>query len=113
MSSFGEPCKRIPYLLFGLGVEPKRSLHPNDDFRVVQNSACDGHTLTLAAREVIAALTDHRVVAVRQARDEFVAVSDLGGSHHVFKGRFGLSIADVVKHRAVKKERLLQHHADL
>ena len=55
-----------------LGVEVRRRLVEDDDRGVLEQHAGDREPLLLAARHPVAALADHRVVAVGEARDQVV-----------------------------------------
>ena len=97
----------------GLGVERRGRLVEDQDRRVADHRPRDADALALAAGERIAALADHRVVAVRHPRDELVGVGELGRGDDLLLGRVGAPIGDVLADRAVEEHRLLQHEADL
>ena len=64
--------------------------------------ARDADALPLTARELNAALTDGRIVALRQAADELIAVGVAGGRNHLVVGGVGAPVADVSHHRPVE-----------
>ena len=59
-----------------LRIERTRRLVEHQDRRVGDQGAGDRQPLALAARETHAVFADHRIVALRQARDEFGGVAD-------------------------------------
>jgi hypothetical protein len=59
------------------------------------------------------AFADQRVVAVRQAQDEFVRVRGARGGDDLGARRLGLAVGDVLGDRAEEQEGLLQHQADV
>ncbi len=61
----------------------------------------------------LAALAHQRVVAQRQAQDEFVGPGGLGGGDDFVARSVGPAVGDVFGDRAVEQERLLQHDADV
>src|SRR5271163_1433443 len=61
---------------FALVVERRGRLVENQNAGIDHQCPGDGDALTLAAREVGAALLDHRVVALRKLGDEFVRASE-------------------------------------
>ena len=70
-----EPVERLLDQRLALRVHRRQRLVQHQDRRVAQQRAGDGDALALAAREPHAALADHRLVALRQARDELVALA--------------------------------------
>ena len=94
-------------------VERAGRLVQDQDARVLQDHARDGDALLLAAGELVAALADHRVVALRAAprcgrgsppRAPRASSSSSRG--------VGLGVAQVLADRRVEEVRLLRHHAD-
>src|SRR5262249_55409977 len=81
--------------------------------RVLQNSACDGEALLLAAGKKAAFVAYHSVVPVWLSHNELVRVSCLRGSVNLFLSRLQLSELDVVQDRVVKQKRLLSDEPDL
>ena len=70
-------------------------------------------SLALAARQLHAALADHRVVSLLEPADELLAVRDGARRLDLRTGRTGLGKADVVRDGAVKQEVVLQDDAEL
>ena len=67
-----------------------------------------GDPLLLAARQPVATLTDHGVVAVGQPADEVVQVGGGGGGDQLLVGGVGAGVAQVVGDRGVKQEGVLE-----
>ena len=99
------PCARS-------GVEGARRLVEHEDGRVAEDRPRDRHALLLPAREAVAALAHHRVVAVRQGRDEGVDPRGAGGLLDLLVGRVGLGEAQVLPDGSVEEVGLLRDDAD-
>ena len=84
-----------------------------EDRRVEQQRSRDGDALALAAREGVAALADHGVVALGEAHDELVGVGRSGRRLDLFEGRVGQSVGDVVADGDGEEERLVEDDADV
>src|SRR5690606_24363209 len=87
------------------------------DRRVLQQHAGNGDALALAAGELDAALADLGVVAaaalgVDQFHDEVVRIGLARGLDHLFLGRVGPAVHDVLAYRAVQQRGVLGDHAD-
>ncbi len=86
----------------------------DQDTRILQQRARDGHTLLLSARKRHAFFADQRVVAVGEGQDH---IMDGGG----FRGALDLvlrhvaanAVGDVLADRAAEQERFLLHDANL
>ena len=105
---------RLLDLALGLGVDRAGRLVEDQDARIVQQGARDGDPLALAARQRVAALADHGVVAVRQPADEVVGVGRARRRRPPAPMRgVRQAVADVVGDGAVEQVRVLQHHPDL
>ena len=63
--------------------------------------------------QVPAAFADRVVVTARQLANELVCLRAFGGFDDLGLGCIGPSVGDVFPHRGRKKERVLQHQADL
>src|SRR5215510_12255721 len=74
-----EVLDRALNLPLGFGIERSRRLVEQDDRRVLEQGACDGDALALAAGELQAVLADWGVVPAGECRDEVVRISGLGG----------------------------------
>ena len=97
----------------GFGIERGRRLVEQDDRRILDQRAGDGDALALAARQLQAVLADRRVVAEREAHDEFVGVRGLGGGDDLVLGCAGLAEGDVLADRAAEQEHVLADIGDL
>ena len=73
------PCAAPSRSPLRAAVQRAGRLVQDQDARVLQDGAGDGHALLLAARQLQAALAHPRVVAVRQAQDEVVDLGQPGG----------------------------------
>ena len=73
----------------------------------------DGQPLPFAAGQLDAALADHRVVAVRQPRDEIVDVGGAAGGLQLRRRRARPGVHQVGADGVVEQVRVLRHHADL
>ena len=96
-----------------LVVERRGRLVENENARIGRERAGDGDALTLAAREVGAALLDHRVVALRQLVDELVGAGEAGDLDHPRARHRRIGEGDVLVNGAVEQQVLLQHDADV
>ena len=72
--------QRLLHQHFRFGVEMRGGFVQNQDGRVLEQGAGDGDALPLAAAQPHAAVADHRLVAFRQALDEFVRQGGFGGA---------------------------------
>ena len=98
--------------LLGLGVERGGGLIEQHDRRIHEEGARDGQSLPLAAGELHAALADERVVALRQAMNEFGAPRGLHGAIDLLVARLRAAVAQVLEQRAMKQRDILLHHRD-
>ena len=96
-----------------LVVERRGRLIEDENAGIDHQGPGDGDPLPLAAREIGAALLDHRVVALRQLGDELVRARESGRLHHDHARHRGIAKRDVLVDRAVEENVLLQHDADL
>ena len=85
----------------------------HQDRRLEQQRAGDRDRLALAAREALAALADVQVEAERMARDEVLDAGDLRRAQHRLIVGERRAERDVVAHRAMEQEHVLQHAADV
>ena len=83
-----------------------------EDPRVLEQHAGDGDALLLAARQLVAALADDRVVALGQLGDPVVDRRGTGRHLELLVGRLGLGVVQVLADRGVEQVRLLGHDAD-
>src|SRR6185503_12368378 len=79
---------------------------------MLERSPRDGDSLLLAARQLHAALTDRRLVAVRQAHYELVEVSQAGRLLNLLLRAAVLAEGDVVADRVVEQHGVLRNHGN-
>ncbi len=79
--------------------------------RIADQSSVDGDALALPARQAGAALADQRVVAFRQAQNEFVRAGQPRCLGHPLDRHRRITELDIVPDRPVEQHVLLQHHA--
>ena len=84
----------------------------NEDRRVPQQRTGDRQALALAARQQHAALADHRVVTVRQQRDELVRIGVARRDLDLVAGGVGLAEPQIVFDGAVEQVGVLVDHGD-
>ena len=106
------PQRRLDELLRER-VEVGRGLVQDDNARVLQDHPGDRHALLLAAAEPVAALADDGVVSVGQRTDELLRVGRAGRGLDLFLARLGPCVQEVVAHRRVEEERVLEDHAEV
>jgi hypothetical protein len=82
--------ERFLDFLLGRRVDRRGRLVEDQDARVDEQRAGDRDALPFAAGERLAAFADQRVVAVRQAQDEFVGVRGARGGDDLGARRSGL-----------------------
>ena len=82
----GQGFKGFLKLAFVFGVHAGRGLVQNYDGRILEHGPGDGDTLLLTPGERTAALSQYRVVAIRQGHDKIVAAGGLGRGHHLLMG---------------------------
>ena len=95
-----------------LGVEMRGGLVEDDYGGVLEQHPGDGQPLLLAARQPVAPLSDHRVVAVGQGRDHVVDAGGAAGLHQPDVRGAGPGVAQVGGHRVVEQVRVLGDGAD-
>src|SRR5690554_4888006 len=108
-----EDLQRRLHKRLGLAVKRAGGLVQDEDPRVLQQRAGDGHALPLAARELDAALAHQRGVALVQPLDELGRVGGARGGPHLLVGGSGRAVADVGGDAAGEELRLLRHPADV
>src|ERR1017187_7114628 len=104
--------QRLLYQHFALRVQVAGGFVQDQDGRVLEQGARDGEALALSAGEFGAAIANHGLVAFREALDEIVGESGLGGGAD---GSFRYALAavgDVVGHGVVEQKRVLRHQAN-
>jgi hypothetical protein len=101
--------QRLLYEALGLVVERRGGLVQDEDGRVLEDGAGDGHALALAARQARATVAHDGVVAVRQRLDEVVGVGRVGSGDDLLGRGLQPAVADVLAHRAAEERGLLRH----
>ncbi len=96
-----------------LAVERRGRLVQDQDARIGQDRPRDRHPLPLAARELHPALADDRGVALRELLHELVAAGDARRPQHLLVRGVGPGVGDVLEHRAVEQEVVLEDHAEV
>src|SRR5215472_8830482 len=94
-------------------IERARRLVEYQNPRIGQQRPRNRYALALAARERGAALADDRVVCLRQLEDELVGSGELGGGDHPAHRNARIGQRNVLAHRAVEQNILLQDDPDL
>src|SRR5438093_951961 len=110
--AFGEPVERLLHEPLRLGVERARRLVEHEDWRIAQDRARDRDPLLLTAREAVATLADHGVVALGKLGDDVVDPRCVGGQLDLLVGGVRLREAQVLPHRRVEEICLLRDDAD-
>src|SRR3569832_1527104 len=100
------------YRLLRFRIQRRGRLVEDQDARIFEYHPRDRHALLLAARELEAALTDLRLVALRQGFDEVVDVGHLRRADDLVARGVGPRILNVVIERVVEQHRVLRHDAD-
>ena len=97
---------------FGLVVDRGGGFVEDEDGRVFEDGARNGDALTLSAGELLSALADDGVVALRQGHDEVVRFGDLGGFDDLLVGGIEGAVGDVLADGAVEEIDVLADKAD-
>ena len=108
-----ERVQRLLNEVFRFGVHTAGGIVQNEDARVGQQGAGDGHPLLLPAAQGYAALADHRLVPVGGAHDEVVGAGGFGGRDYIFHLGSGAAVGDIFGDGVAEQERILQDHANL
>src|SRR5262245_11527765 len=111
-AALDEVRNRLLDLLFRLDVHRAGRLVEDQDARVMQDRPRDRDPLLLAAGELVALFANLRVVAVRPRHDEVVRAGGARGAHDLLAGRARLAVGNVLRHRPIEEERLLEDDAD-
>ena len=99
-------------LLLDVDVDGAGGVVEDQDRRVDQQGPRDGDALALPARERVAPLADHGVVAVGERADELVGVGGDGGGVDLLVGGVGPAVGDVVADGDREEEGLVLDDAD-
>ena len=98
---------------FGEGVNAGRGLIQNEDARLMNEHAHEGDELPLAHRETAPPLPDRAVQAVGQCFQPFAVANEVGITHDFGLVNFGIAVADVFGHCAIKQKGHLGNDAEL
>ena len=98
---------------FGDRVQSGGGLIQNENRRVFQEDAGDGHPLLLSAGQHDASLTHIGLEAVRHVHDIVVDLRPLGRLDDLILGGIGPAIADIVQDGAGEEEHVLLDDADV
>ena len=98
---------------FGFIVQGAGGFVENEDPRIRHQGTRDRNPLPLPTRERTAMLPDPRVVPLGQFHNELVRPSELRRLHHRLHRQPRIGQGNVVAHRPVEQEILLQHDADV
>ena len=111
-SALARTFKGFLDVMFGLAVECAGCFVQQQDWRVLQQRACDPDALLFSAGQLQATFTNTGVILFGQGHDEVV---DLGIPRSlddlVMRGKFA-PIGDVVIDRIIEQHRVLGDHAD-
>jgi hypothetical protein len=106
--------QRFADLGFGLRVHGRGGVIEDQDARILQQGARNGHALLLPAGERHAFFTDHGVVAIGESHDH---VMHGGGFRGALRSppasRHAHAVQNILADRAAEQERFLLHDADL
>src|SRR5258706_10105860 len=94
-------------------VQRARRFIQNQDWRILEESTCDGESLPLAAREGDPSFTDFGLVSLRHRHDKFVSARGTGCSLNLLNGYPWSSICDIFTNAGREQNRLLQHKCDV
>jgi undecaprenyl-diphosphatase len=97
----------------GVVVQGRLRLLDDQQRRVAQDGPRQGNAVLLADAQGVAQLADGRLVALGQLLDEVVGVGQLGRLDDARQRVRRVAAADVVGHRVVEDQVVLQDHGDL
>ncbi|MBV6467016.1 MAG: hypothetical protein PGMFKBFP_02348 [Anaerolineales bacterium] len=112
-ASLHQAVERLLDEQFGLRVHAGGGVVQDQNARGHQQGAGDGDALALSARKRHAALAHHRLVAVREMRDEVVRLRGPRGGDDLRLARVGAAVGDVGADRVREQQRGLKHDPDL
>src|SRR5580692_5492688 len=97
---------------FGLGVYSGQGIVQNQNSRITNDSASDGGTLLLSAREGNAAFSDHSFVLIGEVGHVAFKVGNFRGAAHFFRVVFLHAESDVATYRLGEKVGVLRDESD-
>ena len=101
---FHQPPQGNHHAFRGRRVESSRGLIKDQHWCILHHGAGDGNRLSLTAGKARAALSNQRVVALRQPHDEVMRIGRSGRALDLGIGRSWPSEDDVVANRASEQE---------
>ena len=104
---------RLAHLQLGFGIERGGGLVEQDDRRILDQRARNGHALALAAGKLCPMFADRRVVAAREGHDEIMRIGALGGRDDLVLAGARFSEFDVFADRAAEQKRVLPDIGDV
>ena len=107
-----DPGDRLLDQRLRLRVDVCGCLVEDQDARIAEDRASEGHELTLSDREILGAFRQRRVIALRETLDPLIGADHFGRGDRLLTGRLKIAVEDVVEHRAREQERILQDNAD-
>ena len=92
---------------FRSGVDRTGCFVENQNFRIRQNSPCNGQQLLLSLRYVAGFFVENHLITVWQGLDKVVYVSRFGRFNDLLVGCVKMSIADIFHNRPIEQPRIL------
>src|SRR5260370_19280176 len=112
-SIFQQAFERLLYQVLAFIVERTGRLVEDQQAWIAQQGPCNGNALTLPTRKLHSALSDQRVVPLRQALDKFARIGCPCDCFYLFLGRSQSSVGNIFAQSRAEEDRLLEHDADL
>ena len=94
-------------------VERTRRLIQDEDSRRRDERPCQGDTLPLPAGERRPAVTDPRIIALRQLQNKIMRIGQLRCTDNFLHAGFWMYEGNIIAHAAVKEKILLRDHTNL
>jgi hypothetical protein len=98
---------------FRFRIERRCGFIENQNGRILEQRAGDRKPLAFSPRKTNSTLSDHRVVALRQAPDKVMRVRGFGGGFNLGLAGVRLSEGDVVADGFIEKQHFLSDQSDL
>src|SRR6476660_1061191 len=100
-------------LLFRFGIERRSRFIQQQNWRVLENGACDGKALLLAAGKKAAFVANYCFVTVWLGHNKIVRISCSRGFANFFRRRIEPAELNIAEDCVVKEERLLRDEPHL
>src|SRR6266481_2322510 len=100
-------------LLFRFGIERRSRFIQQKNWRVLQNGACDGKTLLLAAGKKASFVANYCFVTLWLGDNKIVRIGRSRGFANFFRRRIEATELDIAEDCVVKQERLLRDEPHL